>query len=105
MKRMMILALLAVACVGLCGSGAMAAKLICVSNQDLKGETSVGKCLGKGMEFAIFDANGFARILSAREIELTRRVNPKALETPGFGLQYFRMAPDIPPLPVNPEIQ
>ncbi|MBI4643042.1 MAG: succinylglutamate desuccinylase [Deltaproteobacteria bacterium] len=104
MKRTVILALLAVAFVVLFSSGAMAAKLICISNQDIKGEMSVNKCLAQGMEFAIMDDNGFVRILTPREIELTRKLNPKAFEMPGFGLKHHRLAPKIPPLPVSPEV-
>jgi hypothetical protein len=105
MKKTAILAFLAVAFVVLFNSGAMAAKLICVSHQDIKGEMPVNKCLDQGMEFAIIDANGFVRILSPREIELTKKINPKAFETPGFGLKHYRLAPEIPPLPVSPEVQ
>lgn len=106
MKRKLMAALLVGVMAGLFAvSGAMAAKLICISDQDIKGEMSVNKCLAKGMEFAIVDANGFVRILSPREIELTRKVNPKAFEMPGFGLKHYRVAPEIPPLPVSPEVQ
>ena len=106
MKRKLMAALLVGVMAGLFAvSGAMAAKLICISDQDIKGEMSVNKCLAKGMEFAIVDANGFVRILSSREIELTRKVNPKAFEMPGFGLKHYRVAPEIPPLPVSPEVQ
>jgi hypothetical protein len=104
MKRTVILALLAVGFVVLFSSGAMAAKLICISDQDIKGEMSVNKCLARGMEFAIMDDNGFVRILTPREIELTRKLNPKAFEMPGFGLKHHRLAPKIPPLPVSPEV-
>ena len=104
MKRMVILALLAAALVMLISSGAMAAKLICVSHQDIKGETSVNQCLAQGMEFAIMDDHGFVRILTPREIELTRKLHPKAFELPGFGLKHHRLAPKIPPLPVSPEV-
>lgn len=86
-------------------SGAFAAKLICVSHHDIKGETTVASCVDKGMEFAIMDAQGFVRILTPREIELTRRINPQAFETKAFGLKYHRLAPEIPPLPVSPEVQ
>ncbi len=105
MKRTVIGVLSAAALVVLLGSGAMADKLLCVSNQNLKGETTVNKCLDQGMEFAIVEPNGFVRILRPREIELTKKINPKAFETPGFGLKYYRMAPEIPPLPVSPEVQ
>lgn len=84
-------------------SGAFAAKLLCVSHQNLKGETTVSQCVNKGMEFAITDAQGFVRILTPREIELTKKLNPKAFKTKAFGVNYYHLAPDIPPLPVSPE--
>jgi len=84
-------------------SGALAAKLICVSHHDIKGEQSINACLAKGMEFAILDAQGFVRVLTPREIELTKAVNPKAFELKAFGLKYHHLAPVIPPLPVPPE--
>lgn len=86
-------------------SGAYAAKLICVSHQDLKGETTVGKCMDQGMEFAIMDPQGFVRILTPREVALTRKLNPKAFETQAFGVRYYHLAPEVPPLPVSPEVQ
>ncbi|MEW6657829.1 MAG: succinylglutamate desuccinylase [Thermodesulfobacteriota bacterium] len=105
MKKTVFLALLTVALVVLPVSGAMADKLLCVSHQHLKGEASVKQCLNQGMEFAIVEPNGFVRILNSREIELTKKINPKAFETSAFGLTYYHMAPDIPPLPVSPEVQ
>jgi hypothetical protein len=84
-------------------SGAMAAKLICVSHEDLKGEMTVKNCLDQKMEFAIIDSSGFVRVLTSREIELTKRINPKAFETPGYGVKFLHLAPEIPPLPVSPE--
>lgn len=104
MKRAVILASLVLAFALLFTSGAMAAKLICISHQEIKGEMSVNKCLAQGMEFAIMDENGFVRILTPRELEMTRKLNPKAFEMPGFGLKHHRLAPKIPPLPVSPEV-
>ena len=104
MKKPAILVFMAVALVVLFSSGAMAAKLLCISNQDIKGETTVGTCVDQGMEFAITDSQGFVRILSPREIELTRKLNPKAFDTKAFGLKYYHLAPEIPPLPVSPEV-
>jgi hypothetical protein len=102
-KKWVAILLLAVITVVFAFSGAFAAKLLCVSNQDLKGETTVGKCLDRGMEFAIMDAQGFVRILTPREVELTKKLNPKAFETKAFGVKYYHLAPEIPPLPVSPE--
>jgi hypothetical protein len=105
MKKKLLAALLISVVALVFVSGAFAAKLLCVTKQDLKGETSVGKCMDQGMEFAIMDAQGFVRILSPREVELTKKLNPKAFETKAFGVQYYHLAPEIPPLPVSPEVQ
>jgi hypothetical protein len=105
MKRTVFLALSAAALVVLVCSGAMAAKLLCVSHQSLQGETSVNQCLDQGMEFAILEPSGFVHILTSREIELTKKLNPKAFETSAFGLKYYHLAPEVPPMPVSPEVQ
>jgi hypothetical protein len=86
-------------------SGAFAAKLLCVSNENLKGETTVNQCLDQGMQFAIMDAQGFVRILTPREVELTRKLNPKAFETRAFGVKYYHLAPQVTPQPLSPEVQ
>jgi hypothetical protein len=104
-KRLTAIILVSLITVVFSLSGAWAAKLLCVSNQELKGETTVGKCVDQGMEFAIMDAQGFIRILTPREVELTRKLNPKAFDTKAFGVKYFKMAPEIPPLQVSPEAQ
>lgn len=104
-KKLLAALLISLLTVSFSLSGAFAAKLLCVSNQELKGETTVGKCVDQGMEFAIVDAQGFVRILSPREVEMTRKLNPQAFETKAFGVNYYRMAPEFPPLPVSPEVQ
>ena len=78
-------------------------KLLCVSQQALKGEETVGSCLAKGERFAVVDQYGLVRILTPEEVELTKAFNPKVFETRAFGVKYFREAPVIPPLPVSPE--
>jgi len=74
---------------------AMAAKLLCVSKEALKGQETVGSCLAKGEEFAVVDDYGFVRILTPREIELTKLFNSKVLETRAYGLNYRELAPEI----------
>jgi hypothetical protein len=80
------------------------AKLLCVSKKELKGEETVASCLAKGERFAVVDPYGMVRILTPEEIELTKAFNPKAFETRAFGLQYQKLAPTLPPLPVSPEV-
>ena len=106
MKKKLLMGLvLSVFTVCFCLSGAYADKLLCVSNQDIKGETTVSNCINQGMEFAIMDSSGFVHILTPREVELTKRLNPKAFATKAFGLKYYHLAPEVPPMPVSPEVQ
>jgi hypothetical protein len=104
-KKFLVALLISLITVMVSLSGAFAAKMVCLTNQDLRGETTIGNCLDQRMEFAILDPDGFVRILTPREVELTKKINPKALETKAFGLKYYHLAPEIPPLPVSPEVQ
>ncbi len=80
------------------------AKLLCVSKTELKGENSVGSCLAKGEEFAIIDQYGVAHVLTPREIEITKAFNPKLFEMKAYGLNFYRVAPNLPPgLPWLPQ--
>ena len=85
-------------------AGARADKLICITDETLKGDQTVGSCLAKGEKFAIMDEKGVVRILSPQEIEITKRLNPKILEQPAFGVKLHHLAPEIPPLPVPPQV-
>ncbi len=78
-------------------------KLLCVSNQTLKGQETVNSCLAKGERFAVVDQYGLVKILTPEEVELTRAFNPKLFETRAFGVKYYKEAPPMPPLPVSPE--
>ncbi|MGD0826687.1 MAG: succinylglutamate desuccinylase [Desulfobaccales bacterium] len=83
----------------LCVTGAAiadGAKLLCVSNQNLKGQESVSSCLAKGDEFAIVDQYGIVHVLTPREVELTRAFNPNVFQQRAFSIQYERMAPVLP---------
>ena len=80
-------------------------KLICVSDQKLRGEQTVNSCLAKGERFAVIDEYGLVKILTPEEVELTKAFNPKLFETRAFGVTYHKEAPAIPPLPVSPEQQ
>lgn len=102
-KKLLTVLLISILTVIFALSGAFAAKLLCVSHQNIKGQTTVGQCVDKGMEFAIMDAQGFVRILTPKEIALTRKINPSAFATKAFGVKFHKLAPVIPPLPVSPE--
>jgi hypothetical protein len=77
-------------------------KLLCVSQQALKGEETVGSCLAKGERFAVVDQYGLVRILTPEEVELTKAFNPKAFEIRAYGIHYEKLAPVIAPLPGPP---
>jgi hypothetical protein len=90
---------LAVVAVMFIASGAMAAKLLCVSNQTLKGEETVDSCLAKGESFAVVDDFGLVRILSPEEVALTKAFNPKAFQSRAFGIKFQKEAPRLPAMP------
>lgn len=74
---------------------AAGAKLLCVSNQTLKGQQSVNSCLAKGDEFAIVDQYGIVHILTPREVALTKAFNPKLFQQRAYSLKYSEMAPKL----------
>ena len=76
-------------------SGALAAKLLCVSNETYQGQESVSSCLAKGEEFAIVDQFGAVRILSKREVELTKAFNPSFFNQPAYSIKYGAQAPEL----------
>ncbi|MGQ9688770.1 MAG: hypothetical protein ACUVXF_08310 [Desulfobaccales bacterium] len=90
--------MLAVVAVMLIASGAMAAKLLCVSKETLKGEDTVDSCLAKGERFAVVDDYGLVRILSDEEVKLTKAFNPKAFQTRAFGIKFQKEAEPIKPM-------
>jgi hypothetical protein len=79
-------------------SGTFAAKLLCVSSEEQKGEQTVSSCLAKGEEFAIVDDYGIVHILSPREIALTKAFNPQILGQRAYSMKYQELAPAINPL-------
>jgi hypothetical protein len=83
----------------LAASSAWADKLICVSNEKLRGEETVGNCLTRGEKFAIVDENGGVRILSRQEFELMKALNPKLTEMKAYGIVYLKEAPEMKKLP------
>ena len=76
-------------------SGALAAKLLCVSNQELRGQETAASCLARGEEFAIVDEFGAVRILSKREVELTKAFNPSFFDQPAYGFKFGSEAPEL----------
>jgi hypothetical protein len=90
---------LAVVAVMFIASGAMAAKMLCVTNQTLKGNDTVASCLAKGERFAIVDDYGIVHIMTPEEVALTKAFNPKVLQTRAFGMKFQGEAPIIPMMP------
>ena len=66
----------------------------------------MASCLAKGDEFAIVDQFGAVRILSKREVELTKAFNPPFFDQPAYSIKYGAEAPELKvfgsvPLPVS----
>jgi hypothetical protein len=76
-------------------SGAQAAKLLCISKEELKGEETVSSCVAHGHEFALLDDNGVVHVLTARELALTKLFSPKLFQQKAYGLKYRELAPEI----------
>ena len=98
-SKLVVGCILAVVAVMFIASGAMAAKMLCVSNQKLKGEDTVASCLAKGERFAIVDDYGIVHIMTPEEVELTKAFNPKAFQTRAYGIQFQKEAPIMPLMP------
>ena len=104
-RKMIFVSIVSMIAASLLISGAMAAKLVCFSEDVIKGQMDINKCVAQGMQCGLIDDNGFVRMLSPKEIELTRKINPKAFQMKAYGWKQYREAPDIPPLPVSREVQ
>ena len=99
MRKTTMSLLLALLCFFSSASSLLAAKLICISKEDLRGQETVNNCLVRGERFAIVEDNGAVRILSKEEIAIMKKLNPKTFEQPAYGIIYQREAPEIPKLP------
>ncbi|MBM4294269.1 MAG: succinylglutamate desuccinylase [Deltaproteobacteria bacterium] len=98
-SKLVVVLVATLAMVIFAASVALADKMLCVSRQELKGEETVGACIARGDQFAIMDDKGVVRILSPKEIELTKQTNPKLFEMKAFGMKHQELAPEIPKLP------
>jgi hypothetical protein len=83
----------------LIASSALADKLVCISNEKLKGEMTVNNCLLKGEKFAVVDQYGGVRIISPEEAQVMKKLNPKLFEEKAYGIIYLKEAPEMPKLP------
>ena len=100
--RVLILAFL---CILWVAPGVLANKLICISKETLRGEETINNCLVRGGRFALMEPDGSVQIMSKEEIELMKKLNPKAFEQPAYGTIYQREAPEIPKLPPPKQAQ
>jgi hypothetical protein len=99
MRIKIICGLMALTMCLLVASSAWADKLVCVSNENLKGEMTVNNCLLKGEKFAIVDQYGGVRMISPEEAAVMKRLNPKLFEEKAYGIVYLKEAPELKKLP------
>jgi hypothetical protein len=96
MRSKFVVALVLALAVGLLSGTAFAAKLLCINNKNLRGETTVGECLARGDKFAVVDQFGVPQILSNEDIEVFKALNPGAMNMKAFGVGHIKEAPEIP---------
>ena len=96
MRSKLVVALVLALAVGFLTAPAFAAKLICISNKNLRGETTVGECLARGDKFAVIDQIWCTQILNQEDVEVFKALNPGAMNMKAFGVGYIKEAPEIP---------
>jgi hypothetical protein len=99
MRNRVICGLVALTICLLVASSAWADKLVCISNENLKGEMTVNNCLLKGEKFAIVDQYGGVRMISPEEAAAMKKLNPKLFEEKAYGIVYLKEAPEMKKLP------
>ena len=99
MQRKIICGLMVLTVCLLAASSAWADKLVCISNENLKGEMTVNNCLLKGEKFAVVDQYGGVRMISPEEAAVMKRLNPKLFEEKAYGIVYLKEAPELKKLP------
>jgi hypothetical protein len=99
MRRKIIGGFMALAIGLLVASSAWADKLVCISNENLKGEMTVNNCLLRGEKFAVVDQYGGVRIISQDEAAVMKKLNPKLFEEKAYGIIYLKEAPEMKKLP------
>jgi hypothetical protein len=99
MRSKIIYGLMALSVCLLVASSAWADKLVCISNENLKGEMTVNNCLLKGEKFAIVDQYGGVRMISPEEAAVMKKLNPKLFEEKAYGIIYLKEAPEMKKLP------
>jgi hypothetical protein len=101
MRQRLICGALALAfCLGL-ASTALADKLVCVSNENLRGEMTVNDCLLRGDKFGIVDQYGAVRMVGPEEAKVMKKLNPELFKEKAYGIMYLQEAPEMKKLPTN----
>jgi hypothetical protein len=99
MRNKIIGGLMALTMCLLVASSAWADKLVCISNEKLKGEMTINNCLLKGEKFAIVDQYGGVRMISPEEAAVMKKLNPKLFEEKAYSIIYLKEAPELKKLP------
>jgi hypothetical protein len=99
MRNRMIAGVMALALCLLLVSSALADKLVCISNEKLRGEMTVNNCLQKGEQFALVDQYGGVHIITPEEAKVMKKLNPKLFEEKAYGIIYLKEAPEMKKLP------
>jgi hypothetical protein len=99
MRVKMLCGLMALSVCLLMASSALADKLVCISDENLRGEMTVDNCLIKGEKFAIVDQYGGVRLITPEEAKVMKKLNPKLFEEKAYGIIYLKEAPEMPKLP------
>jgi hypothetical protein len=99
MRKKLICGFLVLTICLLLAASALADKLVCISNEKLRGEETIANCLARGEKFAIVDEKGAVRILSREEFDLMKKLNPKLMEMKAYGIVYLKEAPELKKLP------
>jgi hypothetical protein len=105
MRKKIVVALIALLIGLLAVASAWADKLVCISNENLKGQSTVNNCLAKGEKFAVVNEYGEVHLISPEEAKVMKKLNPKLFEQKAYGIIYLKEAPQIPKLPpmANPK--
>lgn len=100
-SKVLLISLSALAVICLAASLAFAQKkLLCVTQEEVKGEQTVNSCLAQGDKFAIVDQHGLVWVLSPEEVALSKAYTPKVFDQRAYGIKEHKKAPWMVPLPL-----
>jgi len=101
MRQKLICSALALAACLALASTALADKLVCVSNENLRGEMTVNDCLQRGDKFGIVDQYGAVHMVGPEEARVMKKLNPELFQEKAYGIMYLKEAPEMKKLPTN----